>query len=122
MKVGVFFECKPSHILPHNQVALYDDQDIIPLDILHNCFVIYQDDDKSIVQYRADNLTIQELAIQAEYDDPLSLIAVENLGISSKYLGRSLDDVFVKYPNLAGKRSIETEDGELEVDIVRRIF
>ena len=104
-----------------NRLDLYDDTDILPLDRLQNAFIVYKDDDKAIVQYRADNLTIKELAEQSECLDPLSQEAVDNLGISGKYLGRTLSDVFLKYPELAGTRTIETDDGTVEVDIVRRI-
>jgi len=121
MKVDVFFECLPGHIKPGNRMELYDDQDIVPLDRLNNCFVVYSDEEKAIVQYRADNLTIAELQYQSECADPLSQEAVDNLGITGKYLGRTIDDVFVKYPELAGTRTIEAEDGDIEVDIVRRI-
>jgi hypothetical protein len=121
MKVDVFFEMKPAHLDPGNRARLYDDQDILPLTELQNAFVIYKDDDKAIVQYRADNMTIAELQDQSECADPLSQEAVDILGITGKYLGRTIDDVFVKYPELAGTRTVETEDGDIEVDIVRRI-
>jgi len=121
MEINVFFECKPEHLKPGNRLDLYDDTDILPLDRLQNAFIVYKDDDKAIVQYRADNLTIKELAEQSECLDPLSQEAVDNLGISGKYLGRTLSDVFLKYPELAGTRTIETDDGTVEVDIVRRI-
>ena len=121
MKVDVFFEMKPAHLDAGNRARLYDDQDILPLTELQNAFVIYKDDDKAIVQYRADNMTIAELQDQSECADPLSQEAVDALGITGKYLGRTIDDVFAKYPELAGTRTVETEDGDVEVDIVRRI-
>lgn len=121
MKVDVFFEMKPAHLDTGNRARLYDDQDILPLTELQNCFVIYQDSDKAIVQYRADNMTIAELQSQSECADPLSQEAVDILGITGKYLGRTVNDVFTKYPELAGTRTVETEEGPIEVDIVRRI-
>ena len=121
MKIDVFFEMKPAHLDSGNRARLYDDQDILPLTELQNAFVIYQDDDKAIVQYRADNLTIAELKNQSECADPLSQEAVDALGITGKYLGRTVDDVFVKYPELAGTRMVDTDEGDVEVDIVRRI-
>lgn len=120
-KVDVFFVVKPEHIVEHNKMALIPDDDILPLDILNNAFVIYQDEDKAIIQYRADIKTIRTLAEQSGCQNPLSQEAVDILGFTNSYLGRSLDDVFVRFPELAGTRQVETEEGTMDVDIIQRI-
>ena len=122
MKVDVFFVVKPEQIIKEtNRLALIPDTDILPLDILNNCFVIYEDDEKAIVQCRIDKKTIGVLAEHSECENPLSQEAVDNLGITNSYLGRSLDDVFIRFPELAGTREVETEDGTIQVDIIQRI-
>ncbi len=120
-KVDVFFVVKPEHIVDHNKMALVPDNDILPLDILNNAFVIYEDEEKAIIQYRADIKTIKTLSEQSGCQNPLSQEAVDILGFTNSYLGRSIDDVFVRFPELTGTRQVESEEGTIDVDIVQRI-
>ena len=120
MSVDIFFECKPERAR-NNKMELWPDSDVLPLDYLHNSFVIYQDETKAIIKYRADDNTIKELQEQTGCADPLSQEAVDILGITGSYLGRSITDVFTKYPELGGTRTLSTDDGDIEVDIVRKI-
>lgn len=121
MGIDLYFECSPEYYDSRLcELSLMPDNDVLPVDLLRNCFELYRDDDKVIVVYRADPGTIAELQNQTESVNPLSQEAVDSLGIIGSYIGNLFDDIFVRYPELKGTAAVQTDEGEIEVDIVRR--
>lgn len=118
--VDLYFECKPENYDPELcQLSLLPDGDILPIDKLTNCFELYRDDQKVIVKYRADALSINELQNQTGCENPLSQEAVDLLGITGSYIGNQREDIFLRYPELDGVKTVETEDGVVDTLIVR---
>lgn len=121
MGINLYFECKPEYYDSRLcELSLMPDNDVLPVDKLRNCFELYRDSEKIIVVYRADPGTISELQNQTECFNPLSQEAVDSLGITGSYIGNLFEDIFVRYPELTGTVTVQTKDGEIEVNIVRR--
>lgn len=119
--INLYFECNPEFYDSRLcELSLMPDGDVLPVDRLRNCFELYRDETKVIVVYRADPGTIAELQNQTECANPLSQEAVDSLGITGSYIGNLFDDIFVRYPELTGTTMVQTDEGEIEVDIVRR--
>ena len=72
-----------------------------------------------ICHVRLGESEIMELAHQAETMNPLDISAVEAIGITWTYLGRTLEGVFERYPELNGTKIIQTEDKIEEVPIIQ---
>jgi len=99
MIADAYFQCKPENFKEYNMV-LMPDSDILPLCSIMHSKSIYSDTDKVICHCRLDCPLIQEMAYQTDLFDPLCLEAVELLGITWSYLGRTKDGVYERYPEL----------------------
>ena len=121
MSIDRFFVCKPDQHSGYKSF-LMDDDDVLPLDTFINALPIYSDNEKVILRVRLDMPTIVELQNQTECADPLSLEAVEALGITKAYIGPTIESVFEKYPELEGQRQsgVDDEGNPVMVDIVSR--
>lgn len=119
MIADAYFVCRPEDVKGY-VMTIMPDNDILPLDVIVNSAVIYQDDDKVICHCRLDESLINELALQAETDNPLDISAVKAIGIEKTYLGRERESVFERFPELRGTKTIQTENGSQEIDIVNK--
>lgn len=110
MIADAYFVCKPEHL--HGfQMEILPDTDMLTLDVITNSKEIYRDPEKIICHCRLDNAIIQELAYQADTFNPLDISAVQAIGITWTYLGRTLEGVFERYPELNGTKVVEGENG-----------
>ena len=118
MIADAYFQCNPDH-LSGFKMAVMPDNDVLALDILEHSKEIYRDDEKIICHVRLGEAEIMELARQAETMNPLDISAVEAIGITWTYLGRTLNGVFERYPELNGTKIIQAEDKTEEVPIIQ---
>lgn len=102
MIADAYFQCRPEY-LDGFRMAVMPDNDVLALDVLSHAKEIYRDTDKIICHVRLGNDEIMELASQAETTNPLDISAVEAIGITWTYLGRTLNGVFERYPELTEK-------------------
>lgn len=111
--IDAYFVCKPDQ---HKEfrMAVMPDNDILALDTLSHCKAIYQDEEKTICHCRLTEDEIRELAYHAETFNPLDISAVEAIGITWTYLGRTINGVYERYPELNGTKIV---DG-IEVPII----
>lgn len=117
MIADAYFQCKPGE-LKDFRMLIMPDNDVLPLDSIVHCKNIYEDADKIICHVRLGDSEISELAIQAETINPLDISAVQAIGITWTYLGRTLDGVFERYPELNGTKTITDENGTRQVPII----
>lgn len=117
MIADAYFQCKPEH-LDGFRMAVMPDNDVLALDALNHAKEIYRDENKIICHVRLSNDEIMELANQAETMTPLDISAVEAIGITWTYLGRTLDGVFERYPELNGTKTVTNENGIREEPII----
>lgn len=106
MMVDAYFVCKPDQHKDFRMIVM-PDNDLLPLDELSHCKAIYQDNDKIICHCRLTEDEIKELAYHSEMFNPLDISAVEAIGITWTYLGRTLDGVYERYPELNGIKIID---------------
>ena len=118
MIADAYFQCKPEHLTGF-QMAVMPDNDVLALDIINHSKEIYRDIDKIICHCRLDDGIINELAYQANTFNPLDISAVEAIGITWTYLGRTLAGVYERYPELEGTKEVEYTD-DLGVVIKRQ--
>ena len=119
--INLYFECKPEYYDSRlYELSLMPDNDVLPVDLLRNCFELYRDKTKVIVVYRADPGTIAELQNQTDCLNPLSQEAVDSLGTTGSYIGNQFEDIFIWYPELEGTVTVPGENGDEEKDIVKR--
>lgn len=118
MIADAYFQCRPEH-LDGFRMAVMPDNDVLALDVLNHAKEVYRDSDKVICHIRLGNDEIMELAHQAETMNPLDISAVEAIGITWTYLGRTLKGVFERYPELNGTKIIQAEDKTEEVPIIQ---
>ena len=111
MIADAYFQCRPEH-LDGFRMAVMPDKDVLALDILEHSKEIYRDEEKIICHVRLGEAKIMELARQAETMNPLDISAVEAIGITWTYLGRTLNGVFERYPELTGKKIVEYQDAD----------
>ena len=118
MIADAYFQCRPEH-LDGFRMAVMPDNDVLALDVLNHAKEVYRDSDKIICHVRLGESEITELANQAETMNPLDISAVEAIGITWTYLGRTIDGVFERYPELNSTKIIQTEDKTEEVPIIQ---
>lgn len=111
MIADAYFQCRPEHLDGFRMVVM-PDNDVLALDVLNHAKEVYRDSDKIICHVRLGNDEIMELAHQAETMNPLDISAVEEIGITWTYLGRTLKGVFERYPELSGKKIVEYQDAD----------
>lgn len=93
------------------------EDDLLSMDAFRNSLVLYSDAEKTIIVACMEPRTIE--AFLAETDGaPLTAETAEDLHIGSYYLGKSFDDIFTRFPELSGTKTIVTEDGSIERPIV----
>lgn len=81
--------------------SLIPNSDILPLDKLE-ATVIYQDVTHSLVSVLLSMDQVADISDLAESDDPLSMAAVEDLGIDGQYMGMDLDEVLGRWESVSG--------------------
>ena len=118
MIADAYFQCKLKH-LDGFRMAVMPDNDVLALDILEHSKEIYRDTEKVICHVRLGESEITELANQAETMNPLDISAVEAIGITWTYLGRTLEGVFERYPELNSTKTVTDENGTREVPIIQ---
>lgn len=117
MIADAYFQCKPEHLVVF-QMAVMPDSDILALDVIAHAKEVYRDTDKVICHCRLDDGLINELAYQAGTFNPLDISAVQEIGITWTYLGRTLNGVFERYPELNGMKTITDENSTREEPII----
>lgn len=117
MIADAYFQCKPESLVGYF-MAVMPDNDVLALDVLNHAKEVYRDSEKIICHVRLGDSEIQELANQAETMNPLDISAVQAIGITWTYLGRTLDGVFERYPELNGTKTITDENGTRQVPII----
>ncbi len=117
MGIDRIFQCKPDQDIS----MLAPDTDVLTLDQFNNAMEIYRDSSKVIIRVRLDDPCLQVMAEQTGMD-PLSVDAVQALGIEGSYIGATLEDVFARWPELAGDKIVgQDENGnDIVVPIVSR--
>lgn len=101
MGIDRIFMCKPDQDIS----ILIPDNDNLPLDQFNNAMEIYRDPEKVLIRVRIDGPCLRDMAEQTGMD-PLSMEAVQALGIVGSYIGETLEDVFARWPELAGDRTV----------------
>lgn len=117
MIADAYFQCKPES-LDGFKMAVMPDNDVLALDVLSHAKEIYRDADKIICHVRLGTDEIKELAYQASTFNPLDISAVQAIGITWTYLGRTLAGVFERYPELNGTKTVIDENGVREEPII----
>lgn len=117
MIADAYFQCKPGE-LKDFKMLIMPDNDVLALDSIVHCKNIYEDSEKIICHVRLGNDEIEELANQAETMNPLDISAVIAIGITWTYLGRTLEGVFERYPELNGTKTITDENGTREEPLI----
>lgn len=113
MIADAYFQCRPEHLDGFRMVVM-PDNDVLALDVLNHAKEVYRDSDKIICHVRLGESEITELANQAETMNPLDISAVEAIGITWTYLGRTIDGVFERYPELNSTKTVTDEFGTRE--------
>lgn len=112
--IDAYFVCKPDQHKDFKMIVM-PDNDILTLDELSHCKAIYQDDEKIICHCRLLEDEIRELAYHAETFNPLDISAVEAIGITWTYLGRTLNGIYERYPELNGTKEVKDADGNITI-------
>ena len=111
-----YWTLPPGSCVGHDCIVPMDD-DLLNMDAFRNSLILYQDSNKIIIVACMEETSIR--AFLAETDGaPLTPDTAEAMHIGAYYLGKTFADIFTKYPELAGMREIETEDGTIMVQIV----
>lgn len=116
--VDIYFIVLPEQVLTGYRMALIPDNDVLALDVLINAVELYRDSEKAIVKYRADAKTIAVLQEHSGCETPLTQEAVDALGFTGSYIGRSLADVIEKYPELDGYTESQDLDGNIKQESI----
>ena len=117
MIADAYFQCNPESLAGYS-MAVMPDNDVLMLDVLCHAKEVYRDSEKIICHVRLGDTEIQELANQAETMNPLDVSAVQAIGITWTYLGRTLDGVFERYPELNGTKTVTDDNGTREEPII----
>ena len=113
-----FFECDVSRYdIKRCRMLLVGDngRDILPIDFLHNSVIIAKIGDKYVLKVWLDSETIKELQDQTGCADPLSLEAVQILGITESYIGPTIHHVTGRYPELRGSYVSGTDESGVNI-------
>ena len=109
-----FFKVTPEQYANH-RATLIPDGDTLPIDILENAGVVYQDDEKVILCVILHSSQLKDIADIAEVEDPLSVEAVVAMGIQGSYCGENYTDeeyqgLFWYFPELAGEHKVGVDE------------
>lgn len=117
MIADAYFQCKPGE-LKEFRMLIMPDNDVLALDSIVHCKNIYEDSEKIICHVRLGDSEIEELSWQAQTMNPLDISAVQAIGITWTYLGRTLEGVFERYPELNGTKTVTDENGIREDPLI----
>lgn len=117
MIADAYFQCKPESLYAYNMAVIKDDGET-SLGVITNAYAVYRDSEKVICHCRLDEALIQSLAEASNTMNPLDISVVIAMEITWTYLGRTLDGVFERYPELNGTKTIDGEGGSYEVPII----
>ena len=113
--IGIYLSLPP-YMHRGYKCVLVPVNDVLPLDELKDCVKLYEDEEKVIVLARVAQVTVD--AFKDETGSEITAETATAMGIGDFYLGKTYESIFERYPELAGTKTIVTEDGDIEVPIV----
>lgn len=105
MLVDAYLQCKPEHLNGLEMAVILDDM-VTPFGTIIHAYEVFRDAAKVICHCRIDEPIVKALAEVAQVENPLDISVVIAVDITWAYLGRTLEGVFVRYPELNGTKIV----------------